>query len=91
MAPLPLLPIVTWSYKLNIYILYTQPIRFIIIDFCPCLLRHKLEEKLQTKIYFCSPLSIQLSFPGLLISSCGYKLLSMSFHFYMKGSLKYFL
>ena len=50
MAPLPLLPIVTWSYKLNIYILYTQPIRFIIIDFCPCLLRHKLEEKLQTKL-----------------------------------------
>lgn len=91
MALFPPLPFVTLSYKLYIYILYTHPIRFIIIAFCLCLLKHKLEEKLQTNIYFCSVLSIQLPFPGLFISSCGYKLLSMSFHFYMKDSLKYFL
>ena len=50
--PLSFVPLL--SYKLYLYTLYAHPLRFIITTLCTCLLRHRLEEKLQTKIYFCS-------------------------------------
>lgn len=84
----PLLPFVTLSYKLYIYTVYTSNYNYCFLSLS---LKTQTRRKVTNKnIFFLSFIYI-VTFPGLLISSCGYKLLSMSFHFYMKDSLKYFL